>query len=162
MEATVAAYARGVSGTRVRAARNADIPRIEQVVTDAFAAFVARSGIRPTPLSLDWETVISALGAVVATRDDRIVGVLVLWPHPDHVLVDTLAVAPDQQGGGVGSALLDRAELVAIETGANAVRLHTNAGMREALAYYPRRGFVEVDRRTEHGFDRVFFEKRLA
>jgi ribosomal protein S18 acetylase RimI-like enzyme len=151
-----------MSGTRVRAARNADVPEIEQVVADAFAAFTSRTGIRPAPLATDWPTVVSALGASVATRDERVVGVLVLWPHPDHVLVDVLAVAQEEQGGGIGSALLDRAELLAVETGTNTVRLHTNAAMAEALAWYPRRGFVEIGRRVEHGFARVFFEKRLA
>lgn len=151
-----------MSGTRVRGARNADLPALQAVVAAAFAPFVDRTGIRPAPLDTDWPTVISALGASVATRDDRIVGVLVLWPHPDHVLVETLAVAPEEQGGGVGSALLDRAELAAIESGSNTVRLYTNAAMAEALAYYPRRGFRETVRYTEHGFSRVLFEKRLA
>jgi len=151
-----------MSGTRVRAARNADIPAIERLVADAFAAFVTRTGIRPAPLGHDWTTVISAVGASVATRDERIVGVLVLWPHPDHVLVDTLVIAPEEQGGGIGSALLDRAELTAIETGANAVRLSTIAAMTEALAFTSRRGFTEVGRDVQDGFDRVRLEKRLG
>ncbi len=146
----------------MRTARNADVPAIEALVAAAFAPFVARTGIRPAPLATDWPTVISALGASVATLDDRIVGVLVVWPHPDHVLVDLLAVGPAEQGRGVGSALLDRAEALAREAGKGALRLHTNAAMREALAYYPRRDFVETGRRTEQGFDRVLFEKRLA
>jgi ribosomal protein S18 acetylase RimI-like enzyme len=150
-----------MSGTRVRAARNADVPALQALVAGAFAPFTASTGIRPAPVDTDWETVVWALGAVVATRDDRIVGVLVLWPHPDHVLVETLAVAPEEQGRGIGSALLDRAELTAIEAGTNAVRLYTNARMTEALAYYPRRGYAEVGRETVHGFSRVLFEKRL-
>jgi ribosomal protein S18 acetylase RimI-like enzyme len=149
-------------GSRVRTARNVDVPAIEAVVSEAFAPFLARTGIRPAPLDTDWPTVVSALGASVATRDERIVGVLVLWPHPDHVLVETLAVAPQEQGGGIGSALLDRAELVAIESGSSTVRLYTNAAMTEALAYYPRRGFTEIGRFREHGFSRVLFEKRLG
>jgi len=151
-----------MSGTRVRTARNADVPALQALVGSAFAPFTARTGIRPAPVDTDWETVVSALGAFVATRDDRIVGVLVLWPHPDHVLVETLAVAPEEQGRGIGSALLDRAELTAIEAGTNAVRLYTNARMTEALAYYPRRGYAEVGRETVHGFSRVLFEKRLG
>jgi N-acetylglutamate synthase-like GNAT family acetyltransferase len=151
-----------MSGIRVRTARNADVPAVRALVADAFASFVARTGIRPAPLATDWETVVSALGASVAIREDRVVGVLVLWPHPDHVLVETLAVAPGEQGAGVGSVLLDRAELVAIESGSNTVRLCTNAAMTEALAYYPRRGFTEIGRGVEQGFDRVHLEKRLG
>jgi GNAT superfamily N-acetyltransferase len=163
MASTVAAYARTVmTGIRLRGAREADVPLIRKVVADAFAPFVARTGVRPAPLGTDWATVVSALGAVVALRDDHVVGVLVLWPHPDHVLVETLAVAPTEQGSGVGSALLDRAELLAIETGANAVRLATNAAMAEALDWYPRRGFVVLGRWDEQGYDRVHLEKRLG
>lgn len=146
----------------MRAARQADVPALEALVAGAFAAFVRRTGVRPAPLATDWQTVVSALGVSVATRDDRIVGVLVLWPHPDSVLVETLAVAPEEQGRGVGSALLDRAELLAVETGSNALRLSTNAAMTEALAFTSRHGFTETGRHTEHGFPRVFLEKRFG
>ncbi|WP_158590032.1 GNAT family N-acetyltransferase [Amnibacterium setariae] len=148
--------------TRLRAARDADVPEIAAVVDAAFAAFVARTGIRPAPLGTDWPTTISALGALVATREDRVVGVLVLWPHPGHVLVETLAVLPAEHGTGLGSLLLDRAELTAIESGTNAVRLATNAAMTEAREFYSRRGFVERGRWTQQGYDRVHLEKRLA
>jgi ribosomal protein S18 acetylase RimI-like enzyme len=151
-----------MSGMRVRTARNADIPLSEALVAAAVAGFVAETGVVPAPMSTDWETVISALGATVATRDDRIVAVLVAWPHPDHVRVETIAVAPAEQGSGVGTALLDRCELAAVESGSCTVRLSTNAAMRQALAYYPRHGFAEVGRWTEDGYDRVHFEKRLA
>ena len=151
-----------MSTVRMRTAREADVPAIRRIVADAFAPFTTRTGIVPAPVGTDWATVISALGAVVALVDDRIAGVLVLWPHPDHVLVETLAVSPSDQHSGVGASLLDRAELLAIETGVNAVRLSANAAMTEPLAYYPRRGFVETRRAAAHGLDRVFFEKRLV
>ena len=151
-----------MSGTRVRAARNADVPALQALVAGAFAPFTARTGVRPAPVATDWETVVWALAAVVATRDDRVVGVVVLWPHPDHVLVETLAVAPEEQGRGVGAALLDRAELTAIESGTNTVRLQTDARMTEALAHWVRRGYAEVGRRPLDGVDRVLLEKRLG
>jgi hypothetical protein len=34
--------------------------------------------------------------------------------------------------------------------------------MTENLAYYPRLGFRETDRREEDGYRRVFFEKRVG
>lgn len=141
----------------MRAARVADVPEIEVVVTAAFAPFLARTGIRPAPLSIDWPTTLSAAAASVAVMHEHVVGVLVVWPHPDHLLVDTLAVAPEQQGTGVGGALLARAEALA---DSRPVRLSTNAAMTEALAYYPRRGFTEIGRGREDGYDRVHFEKR--
>jgi ribosomal protein S18 acetylase RimI-like enzyme len=146
-----------MSEVRVRAARVADIADVERIVAAAFRPFTRRTGIVPAPMSTDWATTISAAAASVAVVDDRVVGVLVLWPHPDHVLVDTIAVDPAAQGRGVGSALLAHAE-----AGARVLRLYTNAGMTEALAYYPRRGFALTGRRREDGFDRVLFEKRLG
>ena len=42
------------------------------------------------------------------------------------------------------------------------MRLYTNARMTENLSLYPHLGYVEVERREEDGFDRVFFEKGLG
>lgn len=141
---------------QVRPARAADVPDVERVVRRAFAPFTARTGIVPAPRSTDWPTVVSALGAVVALAGDRLVGVLVLWPHPDHLRIDTLAVDPEAQGTGVGTALLGDADRVA---DGRPLRLSTNAGMAEARAWYLRHGFVEVGRWTEDGYDRVHLER---
>ena len=116
MRPTLAAYARGVPDgaeprdgrpvLRVRAGREAD------------AAEVARF----VPAGLDWAVTVSAMGALVATEDGVVQGVLVRWPHPAHVLVERLAVAPHARRGGVGSLLLDAAEREALESGVNRVR----------------------------------------
>jgi hypothetical protein len=51
---------------------------------------------------------------------------------------------------------------VAVRLGLRRVHLYTNAKMTANLSIYPRLGYVEIDRRSEDGFDRVYFEKRLA
>ena len=43
----------------------------------------------------------------------------------------------------------------------NAVHLYTNEKMAENLLIYPKLGYTEVERRTEDGFNRVYFEKTL-
>lgn len=150
-----------MSGIRVRAARTAEIPVVERLVADAFAPFTARTGIVPAPLSIDWDTTISAAGAAVAVRDERPVGVLVLWPHPRHVLVDLLAVDPAAQGSGVGGALLEHAAAVAAERDVHVLRLWADVAMTESLAWYLRHGFVETGRGAVDGFDRVHLERML-
>jgi N-acetylglutamate synthase-like GNAT family acetyltransferase len=138
-----------MSRTIVRTARDADVPEIERLV--------ARAG---ADAPLDWATLISALGVTVATRDDRVAGVLVAWPHPDHVLVDLLAVAPDAQDGRIGTALLDGAELLAIETGADAVRVRADRGAAGPLGVLVQHGFTATaGRASDDG--RVLLEKRL-
>ena len=99
---------------------------------------------------------------LLAHLDDRLLGVLVTESRPDHLLVENIAVSPEARGLGVGARLLERAEQEARDRGLAEIRLYTNAKMTENLAYYPRRGYRETGRRTEHGFDRVYFSRSLA
>src|SRR5260370_517580 len=57
--------------------------------------------------------------------------------------------------------LLTFAEAVAQEAGLPTLRLYTNAAMTENLTFYPQLGYEEIDRRTNNGFERVFFSKHL-
>lgn len=41
------------------------------------------------------------------------------------------------------------------------MELYTNAKMTENLTLYARLGWRETDRRTEQGFERVYFEKAV-
>ncbi len=99
--------------------------------------------------------------AFVAEDANRVVGLIVLIPHADHLLVETVAVDPERQSEGIGRALLAFAETSARESGLSTLRLYTNAAMTENLAFYPRLGYEETGRRTDEGFERVFFSKRL-
>lgn len=97
----------------------------------------------------------------VAEHDGVVVGLLVLKRDSDHLLLDNIAVSPDCQGTGVGTQLLGFADAQAREHGLAEVRLYTNEAMTENLAYYPRHGYVETRRATDHGYRRVFFTKQL-
>jgi len=97
----------------------------------------------------------------VADEAGDIVGLIVLVQEPDHLLVENVAVAPGRQGEGIGRALLAFAEAEAREAGTPVLRLYTHAAMTENLALYPRLGYEQTDRRTDNGFERVFFVKRL-
>lgn len=98
----------------------------------------------------------------VIENDGVLVAVLVVEHHEDHVLIDTVTVAPGAQGHGYGVRLLDRAESDARELGLTEVRLYTNEAMTENLTYYPKRGYRETGRRTEHGYHRVYFGKEIS
>jgi GNAT superfamily N-acetyltransferase len=98
----------------------------------------------------------------VAVEADEIVGLIILIKAVDHLLVENVAVEPERQGQGIGRALLAFAESVAADAGLTMLRLYTHAAMTENRAFYPRLGYTEVDRRTDNGFERVFFSKRLG
>jgi ribosomal protein S18 acetylase RimI-like enzyme len=88
-------------------------------------------------------------------------GVLVMEPHGDTMFIDNVAVHPEHQHKGLGRRLLLFAEQQAVTRRLNELRLYTNELMTENIAYYRRRGYEEVERRTEHGFRRVFMRKVL-
>jgi ribosomal protein S18 acetylase RimI-like enzyme len=93
---------------------------------------------------------------------DGIGGVLVLEDGPDCFLLDNIAVRPDRQGLGFGRTLMDFAEAEAVRCGWAAITLYTHVLMVENIAIYAARGYVERERRSEKGFDRVYMEKRLG
>lgn len=134
---------------------------VRRLVRDAYALYVPRIGREPAPMTADYAELVVAGEVTVAVEDGAIVGVLVLRPGPDSLLVENVAVAPAAQGHGIGRALLAHAEARARELELDRVALYTNAKMTENLSFYPALGYVEVDRRHEQGFERVFFEKAL-
>ncbi|MGH3272810.1 MAG: GNAT family N-acetyltransferase, partial [Streptosporangiaceae bacterium] len=94
--------------------------------------------------------------------DGAAVGLLILIPQPDHLLLENIAVLPAAQGRGIGGRLLGLAEQHARSLGRSEIRLYTNEAMTENLAYYPRRGYTETHRAEQDGFRRVFFRKPLT
>ena len=148
-------------GFEIRPAQAEDAEAVRQLVRNAYAVYVPRIGREPAPMGADYEGLIGEGAVTVIVEDDSIVGVVVLRPQTDALVLENVAVAPDKQGRGIGRALIAFAEQRARELKLTKVSLYTNARMTENVARYPRLGYVEVARRRERGFERVFFEKRL-
>jgi ribosomal protein S18 acetylase RimI-like enzyme len=145
----------------VRPARPDDLPSIDKIVRRAYQRYVQRIGRKPAPMLDDYARKLNDATVLVA-EDGEVVGVIVLIAKPDHLLVENVAVQPSHQGQGIGRALLSAADRHAAELSLDELRLYTNAAMTENLSFYPRLGYVEVARRIEDGFDRVFFSKPVA
>lgn len=109
----------------------------------------------------DYKALVAAREVWVACEDDTIVGVLVVRPRENSLMLENVAVCPTRQGRGIGRALISFAERHASELGLPAVELYTNERMTENLGLYPALGYVETGRRREAGFSRVFFRKQL-
>jgi N-acetylglutamate synthase-like GNAT family acetyltransferase len=145
----------------IRPADPDDAGALSELARRAYARYVDRIGREPAPMTEDYLSLVSAGRVWVAEQDDVLVGLLVLELKADHLLLDNVAVRPDCQGAGIGAQLLAFTDNFAREHDLAEVRLYTNEAMTENLAYYPRHGFVETHRATDHGFHRVFFTKRL-
>jgi N-acetylglutamate synthase-like GNAT family acetyltransferase len=147
---------------RIRPAGSADVAAINALVERAYSHYVPRIGRRPGPMDWDYGERVEHAHAYVAEDAGELVGLLVLIPHPDHLLLENIAVEPTRQGEGIGTALLAFAEESARGADLSELRLFTNAAMSENLAFYPTHGYRETDRRNEHGVELVFFSKRLS
>jgi N-acetylglutamate synthase-like GNAT family acetyltransferase len=151
---------------RLRRATAADVEAIEGLVTESFGKYVERIGKPPAPMVADYAGLLGTSRVWVLERhDDRhaaVIAVLVTQHQGDHLLLDTIAVAPGAQGGGHGRRLMERAERDAVEQGLTEVRLVTNQAMTENLVFYPRHGYRETGRGVQDGYRRVFFSKSIA
>lgn len=145
----------------LRPARPEDAPSVTALVRAAYARWVPRLGREPAPMTEDGPGLIAAGAVSLLEAAGRLLGVLVLIPEADALLIENVAIGPDAQGRGLGGLLLAEAERVARESGRRRVRLYTNAAMTENIDFYAGRGFVETRRATEHGLHRVYMEKPL-
>jgi GNAT superfamily N-acetyltransferase len=146
----------------VRQARPEEAGAVRALVESAFARHSEAVGRRPGPMDDDHAGRIAAGEQYVAEADDgTLASAIVLVDAGDHLVVNNVAVAPAHQGEGRGRALLAFAEAEARRRGLPEIRLNTNAAMHDNIAMYPRLGFTEVGRETQHGFHRVLFVKAL-
>jgi N-acetylglutamate synthase-like GNAT family acetyltransferase len=114
-----------MGGTSLRRATNSDLANLRQLITDAYTKYIDRIGRPPAPMTADYAAAFEHSRVWVLVSDDAMVGALVTEDRGDHLLLETVAVAPAAQGHGYGRLLLDRAERDAAELGHTEVRLYT-------------------------------------
>ncbi len=155
------------AASSIRKAVAGDEASIVALIRASYAKYVPRIGREPAPMTGDYRAEIAQGHCWVLDGPGRLSGVLVMRAEDAGVedagwFVDTVGVDPAEQGKGVGKALMEFAESEAARRGFHAVRLYTNAKMTENMPFYRGLGYAITGRRMEDGFDRVFFEKRLA
>jgi len=131
---------------RLAAAGDAALVRIvsAEAYTPAYQAII---GAVPKPASEAYDDWIKAGNVWLAELDGEAVGVLVLEPLPDHLMVYSIAVLPGHQGTGLGKVLLSFAETQALNKGYAEVRLYTNPRIKRNVSFYRHHGFVEIGTR---------------
>lgn len=151
--------------SNIRLADPADLGDIQRVARSAYALYVPRIGREPAPMVADFATSIAAGHIWVTDMPGPgfdVTGFVVAFPRDDHWHLENVAVDPKIQGIGVGGRLIAHVEAMARAAGARAVELYTNAKMTENQSLYPQLGYAETGRRSEDGFDRVFYRKELG
>lgn len=152
----------GIEVTIARAGA-ADLEAVRECARAAYSKYEGLIGRPPAPMVADFAGQIAdGVVEVALDRTANVVGFMVCYTRQDHLHIENLAITPEAQGGGVGSRLLEYAEARASELRLGAIELYTNVKMIDALAFYAARGFVDIGRRREAGFDRVYFRKELS
>ncbi|MBR9763972.1 MAG: GNAT family N-acetyltransferase [Rhodobacteraceae bacterium] len=144
----------------LRAAEARDAAAIAACADAAYARYIPLIGRKPAPMLADVPAQIAA-GQVTVWDDGGVLAYMVAFPRDGAFFLESIAVAPEAAGRGLGKRLMRHVEDRARARGFDRVTLYTNAKMVENLAIYPHLGYSETARRSEGGFDRVWFEKRL-
>ncbi len=146
----------------VRRAIDADSPAISALVRAAYEHYQPLIGRTPIPMLTDYALAVRKHQVWLIEDSGRIVGVLELDLRDDHLWVENVAVAPTDQGRGLGRRLLALAEDEARRQGRSEIGLLTNERYVANLAMYLRHGYRETHREPHLGTDLVFFRKTLA
>lgn len=145
-----------------------DAEAIKQIVIAAYSKYVPRmGGQEPAPMTTDYHTIIASHSQEVYVlrrqADSKVVGSIMLSdPGDGSIKVNNLVVDAASQGRGYGRLLMGFAEGVTRERGLAALTLFTNEKMTENILLYPKMGFVEIERKVEDGYSRVYFRKTLS
>jgi GNAT superfamily N-acetyltransferase len=144
---------RALPEIRFRRATLADVPRVVALVERAYRGEVSRKGWTTEADLLDGQRTDPAEveGLVSGPRshlllatssDDTLLGSAALTDEGDALYFGMFAVEPSLQGGGVGKAMLDRAEETARSLGRPRLRMTVIAQRAELIAWYARRGYA--------------------
>ncbi|KRB39104.1 GNAT family N-acetyltransferase [Microbacterium sp. Root180] len=99
----------------------------------------------------------------VARDGGRMVGAVRARADGDLLLIGRLAIAPDVQGRGIGSRLLEAVERRGREAGCREAELFTGSLSEANLRLYARTGYRETTRvEGDDGIEQVFLRKSLA
>ena len=144
-----------------RPAYDRDASAVAACVNAAYRSYVGRIGRPPGPMTEDYAKVIRECRVTVAESRGTIIGVLVLAVTDEGFLLESVAVDPSHQGKGLGKTLIEFTEAEARREGFQSIYLYTHEKMTENKALYSKIGYIEFDRRTEQGLDRVYMRKSL-
>ena len=125
-----------------RRAIAADAALVRAISRAAYAKWVPLIGREPWPMTADYDAALRHHRIDLLHLEGEVVGLVEMIPHPDHLLVENVAVLPEHQGEGHGRRLMAHAEAVAAALGLGLMRLYTNQRFAENITLYQKLGYV--------------------
>jgi GNAT superfamily N-acetyltransferase len=129
----------------LRQAVVADARAIRDLTRQAYAKWVPVIGREPKPMTADYAVAVRRHRFDLLYVERILAALIETISHPDHLLVENIAVLPAFQGHGFGRKLMAHAELLARSSGFGEVRLYTNKLFAENVRRYGKLGY-RVDR----------------
>lgn len=146
----------------LRRAGSVDAVAVRELSRSAYAKWVPLIGREPLPMTANYELAVSEHLIDLLEEQGELLALIEMIPKGDHLLIENIAVRPDQQGKGLGERLLAHADRVARELGFIEIQLYTNAAFASNVAFYAKRGFEEYRRGSiVIGSTTVFMRKHL-
>lgn len=148
---------------QLRRATPADVGAVRALSRAAYAKWVPLIGREPLPMTADYDRAITHHMIDLVEEGGQLIALIEMIRQVDHLLIENIAVRPDQQGKGLGDRLLQHAEGVARALGLGELRLYTNEAFASNIAFYAKRGFEVYERGSfVPGTTTVFMRKRLS
>lgn len=145
----------------LRRAGAADAEAVRQLSRASYAKWVPLIGREPLPMRADYDHAVRAHLVDLHEEAGALLALIEMIPHPDHLLIENIAVRPDCQGRGLGDALLRHAEATARAMGLGEVRLYTNGAFAANIAFYAKRGYAVFLREPFAGGGEVVHMRRV-
>jgi GNAT superfamily N-acetyltransferase len=143
-----------------RRAAASDAPAIRELSRTAYATWVPIIGREPLPMTADYDRAVIEHMIDLVEERGQLMALIEMIPRQDHLLIENVAVRPDQQGRGLGDLLLRHAEELAVSEGYSETKLYTNAAFVSNLNFYSKRGYAEYRReKTMTGSTVVYMRK---
>lgn len=146
----------------LRRASAADAPAVRQLVRAAYAKWVPLMGREPMPMLADYDLAVREHEVDLVYVEGVLVALIEMILHPDHLFIENLAVAPGQQGLGLGRRLLAHAEARAKALGLAEMRLLTAQEMAGNAAFYQSVGYRVTRTEPFKGGFTVYMSKELV
>ena len=144
----------------IRRAQAHEWQKLRDIADDAYAKYTPFIGKKPAPMLADYNAYISDDVVFVYDNGSDILGFAVIIHQIDGYWLETIAVSSDQQGQGIGKALMMAVDNY-ICMFATSYQLYTNVVMTQAADWYNRLGFNQIEIKKIAGYQRIYFQKIL-
>ncbi|TCL02828.1 MULTISPECIES: GNAT family N-acetyltransferase [Sodalis] len=143
----------------MRRATAQDVPAILALTCAAYAKWIPVIGRKPKPMVADYAAAVSEHFIDLFYTGATLAALIETIPASDHLLIENIAVAPEQQGKGYGRQLMGHGEKLALSLGVKEIRLYTNQLFRENVRFYLRLGY-RLDREEPFSGGVVVYMKK--